>query len=712
VPLPSLLAGPIVRRAAPGEVWFWFASSREISACTPKVTAYDRAGQRDKQLNRSDGWYPLEQAELRVAQLGRNLWVAIVSARPSTPFVADRIYGYDLIVTFGSGGSTLSTKVSGMGLGIGYAPFELPTFVLARDQRRLAHGSCRRPGATGRDAFPVFDEWMGRQAADVATRPSALILTGDQIYADDVALPLFSAVHRLAAEISGYVEHLPRKGDAPIAVDEFPVMKAPSTAAEWVSTDMKRFAKSRKALTSRVTSPIGFTTEDGEAHLLSFAEYAAMYLLVWNPDLCRDYGVDNGSDENLRGFPAAVAASRRVLANVATYMVFDDHEITDDWNLDADWENATRNPIAQRILANGLAAYWAFQGWGNDPNQFNAQFTEAITQHLRAAASAVPAARLLAPMAPAAKTYDDTLLKRHWSFVAPTSPPALCVDTRTRRETPSGTLPWMPSMALNKPPILSGSRVWPFLDELRIRHRLKSGDPLLIVLPTPLLPHRSMMYIQDKKYSWPRDRYEGDFEWYGNNPAQRAELIGFLREKFNPPALIVFSGDVHHGSVIDGLYVHGASRSAIDSGDGDWAVRVLQITSSPIKNVKRDAYESHWYLGGTDAGNIGESVIPQYENQYATKPDGTALGLRADARLLTGPLGRETYIPENHLCVVDLPAGGRVGVTFLGVKDDKLAAAQTSMSTRNDPHRFNRAPFPNTFKDFVPDEESPLLSVP
>jgi hypothetical protein len=303
---------------------------------------------------------------------------------------------------------------------------------------------------------------------------------------------------------------------------------------------------------------------------------------------------------------------------------------------------------------------------------------------------------MLAPISSFAKAYDEMLLNKHWSFVAPTSPPALCVDTRTRRESPSG-----------KPPVLSGPRVWPFLEELRVRHRLPSGVPLLIVLPTPLLPHRSMMYIQDKKYDWPEERYEGDFEWYGNHPAQRAELIGFLRERFNPPALIVFSGDVHHGSVIDGLYVHGASRSAIDGGDGDWAMRVAQITSSPIKNVKRDAYESHWYLGGTDAGNLGESVIPQFENQYATKPDGTVLGVRTDARALSGALGRQTYVPENHLCVVDLPAaaGGRVGVTFLGVKDGRLAAAQTSMTTRNDPRRFNRLPMANAFKDLTPDDE-------
>jgi hypothetical protein len=674
--LPALLAGPIVRRATPQEVWFWFASSQEVVACTPKVTVYDARGGRDGRLNRADGWLSLEHAELRVARLGRSVWVAMVSARPSTPFPTDRILGYDLAITRKSGGSTVSSTVSSLGLGVAYRPFDLPTFTLAASSRRLAHGSCRRPGAAGPDAFTVFDQWFGARAGDPSERPSSLILTGDQIYADDVAFPLFKAVQRLAVELFGYVERLPRDGRQWVSVDDYALWKRPPLPPIFDDVQLAP-EMTRKALTARGSSPIGFTTEDGEAHLLSFPEFAAMYLVTWNPELCRDYAVDDGTDENLRGFAAAVAAARRVLANVATYMVFDDHEITDDWNLDWSWENATKNAMARRVIANGLAAYWAFQGWGNDPSDFGADFTAAITRHLASSAEGLSPRGLLAPITPTADAFDDALLKRHWSFVAPTNPPALCVDTRTRRETREGHT------------ILSGRLVWPYLTQLRIRHQLKRGAPLLIVLPTPLLNHRSSLWAQAHEYDWPKDRYEGDFEWYGNYPAQRAELIAFLRRDLDPPALVVFSGDVHHGSVIDGLYAHGMSRDAIYDGHGDWAVRVVQVTSSPVKNVNR-AYQSHWYLGGTDKGNIGESVISQFENQYATQPDGTVLAVHAAAATLAGPLGRETFIPNNHLCVVDLPAvaGGDVKALFIGVENGAPATAQTSVSTRNDPSKF------------------------
>src|SRR5262249_15257737 len=59
---------------------------------------------------------------------------------------------------------------------------------------------------------------------------------------------------------------------------------------------------------------------------------------------------------------------RRLLANVPTYMVFDDHEISDDWNLTPRWAKQTRaNALGRAVIRNGLAACTLFQSWGNDP---------------------------------------------------------------------------------------------------------------------------------------------------------------------------------------------------------------------------------------------------------------------------------------------------------------------------------------------------------
>ena len=311
------------------------------------------------------------------------------------------------------------TKLSSSDLKIAYPPYALPTFLLPLKRQRLAHGSCRRPGGHGDDAFPAFDQWLAARATNIDKRPSALILTGDQIYADDVAAPLFTAVQKLARAISGYVEQLPQRGGAPVSVDAY------------LPIDNPQVPNSRKALTARDVSPIGFTTEDGEAHLLSFPEFAAMYLLVWNEELCTMLGVKGGKEGVLNGFCKAVGKSRRVLANMVTYMVFDDHDVTDDWNFDAEWERKMRNVTAQRIIANALAAFWAFQGWGNDPRlrQFG-HLKDAIQRHLEAMR------RSGGRPGDAPWPTSRQLLSKHWSFVAPTTPAALCVDTRTQRTTP------------------------------------------------------------------------------------------------------------------------------------------------------------------------------------------------------------------------------------------------------------------------------------
>lgn len=59
---------------------------------------------------------------------------------------------------------------------------------------------------------------------------------------------------------------------------------------------------------------------------------------------------------------------RRILANIPTYMIFDDHEVTDDWNITYNWQKNTRgNPLGRGVIRNGLAAFTLFQYWGNDP---------------------------------------------------------------------------------------------------------------------------------------------------------------------------------------------------------------------------------------------------------------------------------------------------------------------------------------------------------
>lgn len=79
---------------------------------------------------------------------------------------------------------------------------------------------------------------------------------------------------------------------------------------------------------------------------------------------------------NLKTLIDDVPRVRRALANVSTYMIFDDHEVCEDWNITAGWVTRVRgNALGRKVLRNGMAAYTVFQGWGNDPRAYAATGT-------------------------------------------------------------------------------------------------------------------------------------------------------------------------------------------------------------------------------------------------------------------------------------------------------------------------------------------------
>ncbi len=56
---------------------------------------------------------------------------------------------------------------------------------------------------------------------------------------------------------------------------------------------------------------------------------------------------------------------RWVLSCIPSFMIFDDHDIIDDWNISDEWVQAAKTPGWQRRIAGGLLAYWIYQGSGN-----------------------------------------------------------------------------------------------------------------------------------------------------------------------------------------------------------------------------------------------------------------------------------------------------------------------------------------------------------
>ena len=78
-----------------------------------------------------------------------------------------------------------------------------------------------------------------------------------------------------------------------------------------------------------------------------------------------------------RQFLADLWRAQRLLANVPTYMIFDDHDVTDDWFLTPMWRHRVLSTgLGQTILTNAMTAYALFQDWGNDPRRYDVTATD------------------------------------------------------------------------------------------------------------------------------------------------------------------------------------------------------------------------------------------------------------------------------------------------------------------------------------------------
>jgi phosphodiesterase/alkaline phosphatase D-like protein len=70
-----------------------------------------------------------------------------------------------------------------------------------------------------------------------------------------------------------------------------------------------------------------------------------MYLVAWDEANWPDHlpstaeALAAGARGRLEQARRALPAVRRVLANIPTYMVFDDHDVNDDWNATREWRD-------------------------------------------------------------------------------------------------------------------------------------------------------------------------------------------------------------------------------------------------------------------------------------------------------------------------------------------------------------------------------------
>lgn len=553
--LPIVLCGPIVRRLTRRSVTVWMALS-DGSDVTLAVT--------DAGTGAAMGTVTASPT-----RVGQALWLSMLTidlAAPAT-FAAGTLYDYALTSPGWPAGR--APDWVGQGFTIGRP---LPSFLGMPDQigaLNFAHASCRKPHGGGADGLALLAR---RHTRPAGPRLHQLLLTGDQIYSDDVAAPLMPRVRRVAQDLIG-----DREVGALAPTGRISDRKDASLA-------------------------IGLTSSAASNHLWGYAEFCAMYLLGWSETLWPaapptfaelNPAVDflAGSEvpeerwtaqrDQLIGFRRDLADVRRLLANTPTLMVFDDHEVTDDWNLDRPWcEAIYADAAGKQVVANGLLAYTLFQHWGNVPTRFAQGGTperavlDRVTAVAGGAQSPVNAALETALGLPAVPFAAGPVDFRpanaggaiRFDVTVGTDDGLPCrivlLDERTMRGFPTESGPCQrvstQGLAAMLPDLPAG----------------RPGVPTLIVCAAPALGFHFIEHILQKAgalVAGGDGPAEFDLEsWTGHRPALEALLARLTT--YDP--VVFLSGDIHYGF---------NKRLQLSLPGGN--VNGAQLTASSAKNV-------------------------------------------------------------------------------------------------------------------------------
>ena len=502
---------------------------------------------------------PLDESKCQRLPIGRDALLHLLDVTLDDALPSDCVIEYDLRI---SGEGLAEQGIADWAPHLLYAGRARPSFVIKSRLDRVLHGSCRKPHHPAADGLLCVDELLARELDNPTSRPAVLLMTGDQVYADDVAGPMLVAIHGLVRRLGLYGERL----EGAVVADSEELFNHPATY--YRREDLLPAFKSNEALRERffggVEKPV-FTTANGHNHLITLGEVMAMYLLVWSPlpwsliepampPLDAKQAERYRSEENcLQGFRQGLPQAARALAHVPSLMIFDDHDITDDWNLSARWEEtAYGHPLSRRIIGNALIAYLLCQAWGNQPERFGERLGQ--TQRLLETAAA---GRL--DCAAQDQLIDELFRLDGWGYELATDPPLVVLDTRTRR--------WRSERNLSRP---SGLMDWEALSELQ--QNILDKPSVLIVSPPPMFGVKLIEVIQ-RIFSWAGQPLLVDAEnWMAHRGAAHV-MMNIFRHSRTPGNYVVLSGDVHYSFVYE---VHIRSR---DSGPQLW-----QITSSGVKN--------------------------------------------------------------------------------------------------------------------------------
>ncbi|MDF5706586.1 MAG: PhoD-like phosphatase [Nostoc sp. S4] len=587
--LPLVLAGPILKHTQAESVTVWLALKQ---ACQVELKVYDTINDGEVLEN------CLLQGERSTVALGKYLHVVAVTAHSPVGYclTSDTIYAYDLqLIVANQTPQSLQQALCSNSyptVNISYFEHQKPTFALPPNRLedlQIVHSSCRKPHGSGLDALPILDCLIEASANQAQRRPHQLFLTGDQIYGDDVADPSLWVATTLGDALLGWEEQLPVGGTYCTPKELLPGERAKVVTNE-----------------AGLTAGLHHKSEKVASHLLSLGEYYATYLLTWSP-VCWPIAFPKGRQvkrdrraiqnwnravRNLRQFIYTLGKVRRALANIPTYTIFDDHDVSDDWNLNQAWcLRVLGRPLGRRVVQNALLAYTLFQAWGNTPGQFiEGQPGEKLLAAVQAWSAkqgkdpktdgAIARYLGMPPSDPhtglpmLVRDGSVFVLARHpealsWNYIVQSNcHEVIVLDTRTRRGYPAEQKAIAPPMLLC-PQAFKQQLVLP----LRQIAQETQIQATFAIAPTNVFGSQVIDWIhhwhlqQEKVFSTD----VGD-AWNINVEA----LAKFLNTLFEQrQQVIILSGDIHYSF---------AARLSYARTDSQLRSVLVQLTSSALKN--------------------------------------------------------------------------------------------------------------------------------
>lgn len=547
----TLLAGPVLRRLQSDRITLWLATSRPVQW---RVSLGE--GENGCQL------HP-DATQCRQIQVAEHLFIHLIDLPLDDPLPLDQWVPYSLC--YQAHGQESWVNILEEAPHLTYPGKNTTGFVLHSHVRSVLHGSCRKPhysrkeGPEAGDGLVTADQLLHSKAAQATTWPALLVMSGDQVYTDDVAGPMLVAIHRLLAVLGTPSEPLP----APVLKnsDTLHTKQAHYYTRDQLLPKTRAHKDLRTVLFTGAKKPV-FTTDSARNHLISLAEMMAMYLLVWSPTPWQYTSTDMPEDipeefidkyklqqAALEEFTSGLKQVQRVLAHLPVAMVFDDHDITDDWNLSAEWEQtAYGEPFSKRIIGNALMAYLVCQAWGNAPENFNGDMMTLCEE------------AFLEPGGTAhEQLITDLIAFRGWQYQWNTKPVLMVVDTRTNR--------WRSEFNPAHP---SGLMDWESLSELQ--QRLLGHDAVLLVSPAPMFGVKLIEGIQ-KIFTWFGKPLMVDAEnWMAHRGAANT-LLNMFRHGKTPNNFVILSGDVHYSFAYE-----------IELRSKRNSPKIWQITSSGFRN--------------------------------------------------------------------------------------------------------------------------------